>query len=430
MRFVVDYDGVVTKGVHKILKEDVELNVDVVQKINHYYDKGCHITIYTSRGALSCDGDIVKIEKTYRNMIETTLRNGGVKYHELVFGKVSGDVYIDDLGLSPQQFINQKHILIGKFGRKIIFNKANYSKKGGHFEITSMVEILSQQHKLYLFGDFDEVPNHPNIVKFDEAAHFKLIDLIYVDNGVGAWQEIAKDCDKALLDNTNRMVRQINMCHAPVFYSFTDPRLPIDKDRINERVIIINQNEHVNRGHQEKLCLLQYPQYDNEFKFDKLVIIGRDNGRARIYDEFISAAREIVAVEVYGDFKLKDNADVCMGEIQANCVGSIYSGAKYSLMVAVGESWLTQKLIEVMHFHCVPIMYGAYDNNELETEDLGLLKVNTPEELTLLLRTLTQSKDLYYKLLYDISRKLKPRWYDKVKWLEYYNNLFEENLHG
>jgi len=79
---------------------------DVIAMVNSLYDKGHKIVIFTARGMQTCNGDFRKIHDNYREMTEKWLEDNGVKYHKLLFGKVSGDYYVDDKGLSIEGFLS------------------------------------------------------------------------------------------------------------------------------------------------------------------------------------------------------------------------------------------------------------------------------------------------------------------------------------
>lgn len=59
-----------------------------ISLINSFYQKGCHIVLFTARG--------YKTGLNWEQMTRDQLSRWGVKYHELLFGKPDADVYIDD----------------------------------------------------------------------------------------------------------------------------------------------------------------------------------------------------------------------------------------------------------------------------------------------------------------------------------------------
>lgn len=66
---------------------------------NELYDLGCEIIIYTSRGMTTLNKDVERIEIILRSVTEIQLKEWGVKYHKLIFGKPHYDVIIDDKAL-------------------------------------------------------------------------------------------------------------------------------------------------------------------------------------------------------------------------------------------------------------------------------------------------------------------------------------------
>lgn len=80
--------------------------ISVINKINFLYDLGWEIWLLTARGQLSCNENFELADKKYRSQIENWLLNNGVKYHKLSFEKYLATYYIDDKGLTPEEFIN------------------------------------------------------------------------------------------------------------------------------------------------------------------------------------------------------------------------------------------------------------------------------------------------------------------------------------
>lgn len=63
LTFVFDVDDTICHTSNREYKNSVP-DVEVIEKINKLYDLGNKIVLYTSRGMVSCDGDIEKaIEK-------------------------------------------------------------------------------------------------------------------------------------------------------------------------------------------------------------------------------------------------------------------------------------------------------------------------------------------------------------------------------
>lgn len=77
----------------------------VIDKINKLYDQGWEIYLVTARGNLSC-ATREEADKKYRPQIEKWLKEHGVKYTLLSFQKYLAAYYVDDKGLTPEEFVN------------------------------------------------------------------------------------------------------------------------------------------------------------------------------------------------------------------------------------------------------------------------------------------------------------------------------------
>lgn len=80
-------------------------NTKLIEKTNDLYDQGWQIDIFTARGSLSCSTRQEAMEKYQPGMIEW-LDKHGVKYHSISFDKPLAAYYIDDKGMSPDDFVN------------------------------------------------------------------------------------------------------------------------------------------------------------------------------------------------------------------------------------------------------------------------------------------------------------------------------------
>ncbi len=81
---------------------------DVINKVNELYKEGYYIILYTARGMKSCNGDIDKIKEKNESVLVDWLNRYNVNYDELVFGKVLGDLYVDDKAMDVRDFVNAK----------------------------------------------------------------------------------------------------------------------------------------------------------------------------------------------------------------------------------------------------------------------------------------------------------------------------------
>lgn len=78
-----------------------------IEKINNLYENGNIIILNTARGMGRFNNDCNLAESTFRELTEKQLALWNVKYHKLFMGKPSGDIYIDDKGISDIDFFKE-----------------------------------------------------------------------------------------------------------------------------------------------------------------------------------------------------------------------------------------------------------------------------------------------------------------------------------
>lgn len=76
-----------------------------IEKIKRLKKDGWEIIIYTARGQHSCNGNLPLIEERNRLTVEIWLKEHDVPYDRIVFGKPLGDIYVDDKGISLENFL-------------------------------------------------------------------------------------------------------------------------------------------------------------------------------------------------------------------------------------------------------------------------------------------------------------------------------------
>ena len=102
-RLVIDVDNTICFVYNRDFVNALP-NIEVIDKINSLYDEGWEIYLFTARGDNSCK-TLEEKEAKYFNVTSNWLKNNGVKYHRLMFGKPNGDYYIDDKNLSIKEFL-------------------------------------------------------------------------------------------------------------------------------------------------------------------------------------------------------------------------------------------------------------------------------------------------------------------------------------
>jgi len=74
-----------------------------VQLVNSLYNEGYKIVIYTARGMSQFNGNVTEIYSQLYSQTIKQLNSWGLKYHQLVMGKIHYDVLIDDKVLNSYE---------------------------------------------------------------------------------------------------------------------------------------------------------------------------------------------------------------------------------------------------------------------------------------------------------------------------------------
>tara|TARA_B110000093_G_C12708916_1_gene301322 strand:+ start:243 stop:608 length:366 start_codon:yes stop_codon:yes gene_type:complete len=91
----LDIDNVICHTKDKDYK-NAKPNKTAIKKINMLFEKGYVIKLYTARFMGRNNDNISKAKKQGYKMTETQLKRWKIKYHKLVFGKTSFDLFVDD----------------------------------------------------------------------------------------------------------------------------------------------------------------------------------------------------------------------------------------------------------------------------------------------------------------------------------------------
>lgn len=101
--YCFDIDGTLTEQ-HKDTPLKAVPRYERIAIVNKLYDEGAIVHLMTSRGMIKSEGNPQEAEKYMRLKTEEQLRNWGVKYHKLYFGKPRVDYYVDDRGINDMDF--------------------------------------------------------------------------------------------------------------------------------------------------------------------------------------------------------------------------------------------------------------------------------------------------------------------------------------
>lgn len=106
--YVVDIDGTIcTNGDCSSCKYEGSTPIpERIEKINSLYDEGHIIKYFTARGMGRYNDNIEKTKDKFYNLTKMQLDIWGCKYHQLILGKPSADIYIDDKSITDHDFFN------------------------------------------------------------------------------------------------------------------------------------------------------------------------------------------------------------------------------------------------------------------------------------------------------------------------------------
>ena len=106
--YVVDIDGTICiNGDCSSCKYDGSTPIpERIEKINSLYYEGHTIKYFTARGMGRYNDDAEKARDKFYNLTKMQLDIWGCKYHQLILGKPSADIYIDDKSITDHDFFN------------------------------------------------------------------------------------------------------------------------------------------------------------------------------------------------------------------------------------------------------------------------------------------------------------------------------------
>ena len=94
-----DIDNVICTTKKNFYKKS-KPNKSVISKINHLYESGFYIKLFTSRYMGRSKENKAKAKIKSEKITTKQLNFWGVKFHKLIFGKPSYDVFVDDKAIT------------------------------------------------------------------------------------------------------------------------------------------------------------------------------------------------------------------------------------------------------------------------------------------------------------------------------------------
>lgn len=92
-RYCFDIDGTICSKEKPENYANAQPYPKMINAINTLYDKGHLVYLFTSRH--------MDKERTTKEW----MKRYGVKYHHIFFGKPVAEIYVDDLAISPEKFL-------------------------------------------------------------------------------------------------------------------------------------------------------------------------------------------------------------------------------------------------------------------------------------------------------------------------------------
>ena len=103
MHYVFDIDGTICTTIDGDYNNSSPIT-ERIDKVNMLFNEGHRIIFHTARGMNTFNNDGKKAHDKYFWLTTDQLQEWGVKYHQLIMGKPSGELYVDDKGVKDEEF--------------------------------------------------------------------------------------------------------------------------------------------------------------------------------------------------------------------------------------------------------------------------------------------------------------------------------------
>ena len=115
--YCFDLDNTLCETKNKKYFESTPL-LDRIKIVNDLHEDGHYIKIYTARGMTEFNGNVSLVMQKYWEGTKKLLDSWGMKYDELILGKPSYDLFVDDKAIHSETYFKPKSIngiIIGAF---------------------------------------------------------------------------------------------------------------------------------------------------------------------------------------------------------------------------------------------------------------------------------------------------------------------------
>ena len=107
MKYVFDIDGTICTNTGGDYENAKPLE-DRIKKVNELHEDGNTIVFFTARGMGRSGNNVHFAYSEFFSLTKRQLKSWNVKYDQLILGKPSGDIYIDDKGIKDEDFFTNE----------------------------------------------------------------------------------------------------------------------------------------------------------------------------------------------------------------------------------------------------------------------------------------------------------------------------------
>jgi capsule biosynthesis phosphatase len=225
-RIVLDFDDTLAFPTNRDWEHAIP-NLDLINKTNDLFDQGWQIDIFTARGSISCKNR-EEASKKYLPGIVKWLNDNNVKYHSISFDKPLASYYIDDKGITPEDFIkiDIKNLKGGLSGSDI-YTDGKYVHKEDN-----------RAHKVKAWYDISK--DFINVPKIDRIVGNTII-MEYIEHNENYFKDNFYVALGLIQDTLNKL-QKINHKNDSTFYDY---RIRVNKHAMDSKddyiIKIINQ---------------------------------------------------------------------------------------------------------------------------------------------------------------------------------------------
>lgn len=301
MTLVFDIDDTISIHKNRDYKNAIPIQ-PVIDKLNRLHDEGYYIKLFTGRGQLSCNGDLDLIIKNNKDILEDWLKRHNVKYDELIFGKPLGDWYIDDKGLSVDEFLKADFIELKggsnssirkEFNKVIKTSKSSKSQYDWYIKSKNLVNVP----KIYscvgdtLYMEFVDGMNLADCCSLEDIN--ELINIVNIFKYIKTEDSVLEDYCNNLINHldrkeTHEIIELLNKHKDELLdkQSFCHGDLTLSNVIKTDRLVLIDPN-YKNDYHSYLLDLAKIRQSLHDYEYMFNFSSNKNSNYLEIFDNII-----------------------------------------------------------------------------------------------------------------------------------------------